>query len=332
MGEVFLEEGVVVLMGTFFLDINWPVRLGCSDSVGDPRMTTDNGIDFAERQARGITTTTSDRRHPANLAALFSSFYQHRQIIFQMARREVMGRYRGSAMGLAWSFFNPVLMLVIYTFVFSTVFKARWGTGGDESQVDFAIVLFVGMIVHGLFAECVNRAPQLIIGNANYVKKVVFPLETLPWIAMGSALFHAAISLAVLLVVQLTLTARVPWTAFLFPLILLPLIFATMGFAWFLAATGVYVRDIAQTTGLFTTVLLFVSPVFYPVSALPQKFQLALMLNPLTFIIEQARQVMLWGKLPDWAGLGLYSLASVALAWAGFWWFQRTRKGFADVL
>jgi lipopolysaccharide transport system permease protein len=278
------------------------------------------------------TLTTSDRHHPATLPELFSSFWRNRELIFQMARREVVGRYRGSVMGLAWSFFNPILMLVIYTFVFSTVFKARWGVGKEESQVDFAVMLFVGMIVHGLFAECVNRAPQLIIGNTSYVKKVVFPLETLPWVAMGSALFHAAISLVVLLGVQLILAAWLPWTVFLFPLVLLPLIIATMGFAWFLAATGVFVRDIGQTTGIFTTVLLFVSPVFYPITALPEKFQVVLMLNPLTFIIEQARQVLIWGRLPDWAGLGIYSLASLAIAWPGFWWFQKTRRGFADVL
>jgi lipopolysaccharide transport system permease protein len=289
----------------------------------------------SSQRAGGIQThalQTSDKQHATTLSELFCSFLRNRQLIFQMARREVIGRYRGSVMGLAWSFFNPILMLVIYTFVFSTVFKARWGVGGEESQVDFAIVLFVGMIVHGLFAECVNRAPQLIIGNTSYVKKVVFPLETLPWVAMGSALFHTAISLAVLLIVQLILAAWLPWTALLFPMVLLPLIFATIGFAWFLAATGVYVRDIGQTTGIFTTVLLFVSPVFYPISVLPEKFQLVLMLNPLTFIIEQARQVLIWGRLPDWTGLGLYSLASLVIAWAGFWWFQKTRRGFADVL
>jgi lipopolysaccharide transport system permease protein len=278
------------------------------------------------------TLTNSDRPHPANFHELFISAWCNRELILQMARREVVGRYRGSVLGLAWSFFNPVLMLVIYTFVFSTVFKARWGGGGNETQVDFAVVLFVGMIVHGLFAECVNRAPQLIIGNTSYVKKVIFPLEILPWVAMGSALFHAAISLVVLLAVQLILAAWLPWTALLLPFVLMPLIFATMGFAWFLAATGVYVRDIGQTTGIFTTVLLFMSPVFYPITALPERFQLVLMLNPLTFIIEQARQVLIWGQSPDWSGLSIYSAISLMIAWIGFWWFQKTRRGFADVL
>jgi lipopolysaccharide transport system permease protein len=249
-----------------------------------------------------------------------------------MAKREVVSRYRGSIMGIAWSFFNPVLMLIIYTFVFSTVFKARWGVEGEESKAVFAIVLFVGMIVHGLFAECVNRAPQLIISNTNYVKKVVFPLEVLPWVAMCSALFQTGISLLVLLVVQLALSAWLPWTVVFLPLVFLPLVFATMGFSWWLAATGVYLRDIGQITGILTTVLLFVSPVFYPITAVPKHFQMILMLNPLTFIIEQARCILIWGELPNWIGLGLYSFASIILAWLGFWWFQKTRRGFADVL
>ena len=249
-----------------------------------------------------------------------------------MARREVVGRYRGSVMGIAWSFFNPVLMLLVYTFVFSVVFKARWGVGPEESRASFAIVLFVGMIVHGLFAEVANRAPGLILGNVSYVKRVVFPLEVLPWIAMGSALFHTAVSLVVLLLAQLILTHQVPWTLVLFPLVLAPLILATMGLAWFLAAIGVYVRDIGQTIGIVTTVMLFLSPVFYPVSALPEQYRHLLNLNPLTFVIEEGRKVLLFGQLPDWGGWALYLAISLGVAWAGFWWFQKTRKGFADVV
>ena len=271
-------------------------------------------------------------QHPTSIAALFTSLWRNRLLILQMSRREVVGRYRGSAMGLAWSFFNPLLLLVVYTFVFSVVFKARWGTDGAESKGEFAILLFVGMIVHGLFAECVNRAPGLILANANYVKKVVFPLEILPWVAMGATLFHAAVSLVVLLLVQLVLSQNLPWTVILLPMILFPLVLVTMGFAWFLAATGVFVRDIAQTTGIFTTVLMFLAPVFYPISNLPQKYQAWLKLNPLTFIIEEARQVLIRGNMPDWGGLGIYCAVSLVLAWMGFWWFQKTRKGFADVL
>lgn len=270
--------------------------------------------------------------HPTSLAALARSLWSHRELILQMTRREVVGRYRGSIMGLAWSLFNPILMLVVYTFVFSVVFKAKWGTVGEQSQTSFAIVLFVGMIVYGLFAEMVNRAPGLILNNVNYVKKVVFPLEILPVVGMGAALFHSLISLGVLLLAILLINGSLAWTAIFFPLVILPLLIATLGVAWFLASIGVFVRDVGQITGMFTTVLMFLSPVFFSVTALPEKFQFWLMLNPLTFMIEQSRAVMVFGKLPDWVGLMIYTVASLAVAWAGFWWFQKTRKGFADVL
>ncbi len=268
----------------------------------------------------------------ASLTEMVASLWRNRQLIVQMSKREVVGRYRGSVMGMAWSFFNPVLMLAVYTFVFSVVFKARWGVESEASKASFAILLFVGMIVHGLFAECANRAPGLILTNVNYVKKVVFPLEILPWVVMGSALFHAAISLFVLLVAQLILNHSLPWTVVFFPLVLLPLLLATMGTTWFLAAIGVYLRDVSQTIGIFTTVLLFMSPIFYPISALPEKYQIWLHLNPLTFIIEEGRKTLVFGQMPDWSGWGIYMVVSVAIMWMGFWWFQKTRKGFADVL
>ena len=266
---------------------------------------------------------------PREMAA---SLWRNRQLISVMVKREVIGRYRGSVMGMAWSFFNPLLMLVIYTFVFSGVFKARWGMGGEESRTDFAIILFVGMIVHGLFAECINRAPALILSNVNYVKKVVFPLEILPWVAFGSALFHTVVSIIVLLLAQLILNHQVPWTAILFPFTLLPLVFIAIGFAWFLAAFGVFMRDIGQITGMFTTVLLFLSPVFYPLSALPERYQGWLQLNPLAFIIEEGRKVLIFGQLPDLGHWSLVMLVGILIAWTGFGWFQKTRKGFADVL
>lgn len=266
---------------------------------------------------------------PKDMAA---SLWRNRSLVKALVQREVVGRYRGSVMGILWSFFNPLLMLVIYTFVFSVVFKSRWGVSPNESKTDFAIILFVGMIVHGLFAECVNRAPGLILSNVNYVKKVIFPLEILPWVAFGSALFHAVISLVVLLLVQLILTHNLPWTAILFPFVLLPLVFATMGFGWFLAALGVYVRDVGQITGMFTTVVFFVSPVVYPISSLSVKYQGWMQLNPLTFIIEEGRNTLIFGHLPDIGRWGEMLTVGLLIAWAGFAWFQKTRKGFADVL
>jgi lipopolysaccharide transport system permease protein len=263
---------------------------------------------------------------------MFSSPWRQRQLILQMTRREVVGRYRGSLIGVAWSFINPLLMLCLYTFVFSVVFKSRWGVSENESRVDFAIILLAGMIVFGIFSDVVNRAPGLIVSNVNYVKKVVFPLEILPWVAVGSTLFHNCVSLVVLLLVQLVLTLSLPWTVVLFPLVILPLIFIALGLAWFLAATGVFVRDVGQITGVITTVAMFLSALFYPVSALPPAYQPWLKLNPLVLIIAESRNVLVFGKLPDWRALSITLLSSLIVAFAGFWWFQKIRKGFADVI
>lgn len=284
-----------------------------------------------------MATPPSAIKHHAAQAAtrvtLVQSIWNNRQLVVQMTRREVVGRYKGSAMGLAWSFFNPVFMLVVYTFVFSEIFRARWGgIDGDDSKTQFAVLLFVGMIVLSLFSEVVNRAPGLILSNVNYVKKVVFPIEILPVVAVGAALFHCLISLGVLLAAFLLFNGHLHWTAVFTPLILLPLVLLTTGLAWMLASLGVFLRDAGQTVSIITTVLMFLSPVFYPLSAVPERFLPFIMANPLTFIIEQAREVLIWGHVPNWPGLGLYTLAACVVAWAGYTWFQKTRKGFADVL
>ena len=259
------------------------------------------------------------------------SLWTNRQLIARMGQREIIGRYKGSAMGLAWSFITPLFMLAIYTFVFSVVFQARWGTS-EESKTQFAVVLFAGLIVHTLFSDVINRAPQLVLGNVNYVKKVVFPLEILPVVQLLSATFHALVSVVVLIAAQLVFQGSLPITALLLPVVLLPFLLLTLGLAWCLASLGVFVRDVGQTISLVTSVMLFMSPVFFPVQSLPPALQPWMHLNPLTFVIEQVREVVVWGRLPDWQGLAVYSLASIATAWLGFAWFQKTRKGFADVL
>ncbi len=272
------------------------------------------------------------KAHEGSPANMVSSFWRNRQLIWQMTQREVAVRYRGSLLGLAWSFINPLLMLLVYTFVFSVVFKSRWGTDVNESRVDFAIILFAGMIVFNLFAEIVNRAPGLIVSNVNYVKKVVFPLEILPWAALGSVLFHSLVSLIALLSLQLLVNLSLPWTVILFPLVLLPLVFACLGLAWFLAALGVYVRDVGQITSVLTTIFMFLSAVFYPLTALPQQYQHWLRLNPLVLIISESRDVLILGNIPNWRSLGIVFLLGIGMAMAGFWWFQKMRKGFADVI
>lgn len=269
-----------------------------------------------------------------SLWSLIKSFTHNRTLIARMTRREVAARYRGSVIGLAWSFVNPILLLLVYTFVFTIVFKARWGEPRFAIVDDggFAIMIFAGMIVHALFSECFIRSPMLITENANFVKRVVFPLEVLSWVAIGSAMFHAGVSLLVLLAGQLMLTGHIPWTALLVPLVYLPLIFLTLGLSWFVSASGVYFRDLSQVSGFISTVLLFLSPVFYPLSSIPEAYRWAFYLNPLTFIIESSRELLLFGQLPSATGLGLYYAVSIAVAWLGFTWFQKIRSGFADVI
>ena len=245
----------------------------------------------------------------------------------------MLGRYRGSVFGVTWSFFYPVLMLAVYTFVFSVIFKMRWGgLGATESKAQFAVLLFAGMIVHTLFAEVINRAPTLIVSNPAYVKKVLFPLEILPVISMGSALFHAMISLVVLLFAIVLINGSVPSTAVFLPLVLFPLVVLTLGFSWMLSSFGVYLRDVGQIIGVLTTVMLFLAPVFYPIEALPEPYRPWLLLNPLTFIIEEVRAVLIWGRHPEWFPLLFYTIMAVLISSLGYLWFDKTRRGFADVL
>lgn len=263
---------------------------------------------------------------------MVESLIRYRGLIKVLVIREVAGRYRGSILGVFWSFFNPVFLLAVYTFVFSVVFKARWSAVGDESRAEFAIVLFAGLLVFNLFAECVNRAPSLILANANYVKKVVFPLEILPWVVFGAALFHGFVSFVVWLTFYLIILGLPPATLFLFPLELVPLTLLIMGLSWFLAALGVFLRDVAQVIGVMTSLLMFLTPIFYPLSAIPEAYRVLLHFNPLTFIVEQSRGLLIFGVGPAWGRLGLLTTFAFFVAWLGFAWFQKTRKGFADVL
>jgi len=262
---------------------------------------------------------------------MVASFWHNRNLVAALTYREVIGRYRGSILGVLWSFFNPLFMLVVYTFVFSVVFKARWNTGSD-SKTEFALVLFAGLIVFNVFAECLNRAPGLILNNTNYVKKVVFPLEILPMVVLGASLFHLLVSLCVWLTAYVVLFGLPHLTILYMPVVILPLLLLVMGLSWILASLGVFLRDISQFVGTVTMVLQFLSPIFYPISILPPTYQRFMQLNPLTPIIEQTRQVLYFGHAPDLQLIAIYLGFSAIVAWLGFAWFQKTRKGFADVL
>lgn len=267
----------------------------------------------------------------ASPRGMIISIYKNRNLILNLIKRDITGRYKGSAIGLLWSLFIPILMLTVYTFLFSVVFKARW-LGGSDSTVEFALVLFTGLLMFNLFSETINRSPTLILNNTNYVKKVIFPLEILPIVALGAAAFHTLISLVVWLIFYLIFFTLPAWSALQVILISIPLLLMTLGLAWFLASCGVYLRDIGQVIGVITTVLMFLSPIFYPVAGLPEKFQGIMHFNPLTYIVEETRNVMIWGKSLDLLHWSYWTATSALIAWLGFAWFQKTRKGFSDVL
>lgn len=263
---------------------------------------------------------------------MVSSLWRNKGLIRNLVHREVVGRYKGSMLGILWSLVTPVFMLAVYTFVFSVVFKARWGTGDEDSKTEFALVLFAGLLVFNLFAECINRAPGLVLANVNYVKKVVFPLEVLPWVAMGSALFHFVVSLGVWLAAFVFLVGMPHWTILLSPLVMAPFVLFVMGLSWALASLGVFLRDVGQIIGIAVQMLMFLTPIFYPASALPERFQTVMFLNPMTPPVEMMRDVLYGGRLPSLQLWLLGSAVSVVVAVSGFAWFQKTRKGFADVL
>jgi len=265
------------------------------------------------------------------LAEPFSAFGRHWSLTRELTKRDVLGRYRGASFGLLWSVLSPFLMLLVYTVAFGSIFKSRWPQQ-FEGGPDFTLILFVGLIVHGFFTECLTRAPQLIVGNPSYVKRVVFPLEILPWPMLLSAFFHALMNVLVLIGLFALRFGVPPWTVVLFPLVLLPLALVGAGIGWLFASLGVYLRDISQITGVMSAALLFLSSAMVPVDTLSPNYQLIFRLNPLTFIIDEGRKVALWGQMPDWIGLGLYSLGALAFCYVSYAWFRTTRSGFADVL
>ena len=260
-----------------------------------------------------------------------SALLEHRSLTLELAKRDVLGRYRGASFGLLWSLISPFLMLMVYTFAFGTVMGSRWPQVG-EGGTRFSIILFAALIVHGFFAEVLNKAPTLVTANPNFVKRVVFPIDILPWPLVLSALFHAGTTLVVFLAMRLATEGQLAWTTVFFPLVMLPLAVLCLGLGWFLSALGVYLRDISQVTPMLSLAMLFLSTAMMPLDSVPEAYRWVFALNPLSFIIDQARDVLLWQRLPDFAGLARYLALALLLAWAGRYAFARARAGFADVL
>lgn len=263
---------------------------------------------------------------------LLRSFYVNRRLVMELTKRDIAGRYQGSVLGAFWSLINPLILLGMYSFVFGVIFKSRWNNDPSSGLLGFSILIFAGMLIHGLFSEVSQRATELIVGNANYVKKVIFPLEILPWMTVLTGLFHMAMASIVLLAGIFLMEQRLPVTIFLAPLVILAYIPFVAGVGWILASIGVFFRDLKQLVGVLTALMQFLAPVFYPLSSVPPKLRVLIEANPLTLIITQLRTVAIDGQLPDWIGLTRYFVFSCLFALVSLWWFKRTSKAFADVV
>lgn len=262
----------------------------------------------------------------------FSRLIHNRRLIWQMILQDISSRYKGTFFGLMWAIITPIFMLAIYSFVFTKIFNGRWDLPDTSSTYDFAIILFLGLIMYNLLAEVITLSPRLILNNKNFVKKVVFPLEILPAIAIGTALFHALLSVIILLVFQLVVRHYIPFTFWFFPLMIVPFVFLTMGISLVISALGVFIRDLNQIIRPLMTALLFLAPIVYPSSILPEQVQPLILINPLSFMVEQARDVVIFGNLPNGLGWVFYSLAALCSFLIGSFIFERTKKAFADVL
>ena len=280
-----------------------------------------------------IAETPAHARRPKVGSGLLVG-WAHRRLIGRLVRREVESRYRGSLLGVGWAVLVPVLMLLVYTFVFTTVFQARWDLPLAHKG-EFALLLFSGLMTFSIFADAIHRAPGLMLENASYIKKVVFPLEVLPWVLVGGSVINALISFGVLLLAYLAIIGIPPLSAVLVPVVWLPLVLATLGLTYLFSAIGVFVRDLRQVIGVAVSMLMFLSPIFYPLSALPPAFQKLVLLSPVTALLEMVRALLFSPALigvTEWERVALASLLSFVLYLAGFSLFQRLRRGFSDVV
>lgn len=274
---------------------------------------------------------SSGKGFPALLTGPFSALGRHRGLTRELTRRDILGRYRGAHFGLMWSLIGPLMMLAIYTVTFGEIMQGRWQQASGATA-EFGIVLFIGIIVHGFFAECFARSPRLMVDNANYVKRVVFPLHVLPWSIVLSALFHLAMNVVIFVLLNALFFGSFSPLIVLLPVVLAPLVMLTIAVSWLAASLGVYIRDISQAVPVIATGMFFISSAIIPLDAVPARYRVFFELNPLTFFIEQARNVALWNTLPDWIGLAKFTVAGVVAMYLAYAWFRLTSKGFADVL
>ncbi|MEK4496988.1 ABC transporter permease [Ureibacillus sp. FSL W8-0352] len=264
---------------------------------------------------------------------MLSYIQKHRNLIKQLTKREFEAKYRGSVLGVLWSFITPLLMLAVYTFVFSIVFKARWGVEQSDNKFEFAMIIFSGLIMYNIFSETVSKSTMVITSNVNYVKKVIFPLEILPFTTFLSSLINALINICVLLIgILLFITNWNPGGILISLIYFLPISFFSLGFAYIVASIGVYIRDLANTVGLILNILFYITPIFYPISLVPEFMHPIMNLNPLTYIVEGFRNAIFASELPNMFNFALFTISGYIFMIISLILFRKLKRGFADVL
>lgn len=268
-----------------------------------------------------------------NPLAMILSLWKNRALALALARREIEQRYKAHRLGIVWVLASPLVLLGVYTFVFSVVFPTRLTERDDERLGVFSLAVFAGLLTFGVFREVASRACGLIIRNRHFVTKVVFPLEVLALAEILTALFNFAVGMAVWLVGYLVVLGGVPsWHALLVPLWILPLCLASLGASWILAALGTFLRDLSNVVEMGITVLFFVTPIFFRLDRLPDRFRRLLSYNPLAHVIQGVRAALLDHATPDWAWFAWAMAVSAALAVLGYAFFMKSKRAFADVL
>ena len=252
------------------------------------------------------------------------------ELILSFARRELLARYKGSVLGVVWALLTPAVMIAIFTFIFAVIFGARFG--GSVSHWDYALYLFCGLLPWTMFQETAQQSASAIVTRANLVKRVVFPLETLPVAQALAALGHQLFGTVALLIFIVVIRQELHITLLWLPVLIIPQLLLTVGAAWLIASLGVFVRDITQGISLLMTAWMFLTPIVYPESMVPSRFRTLIEINPFTSLVRSYRLVMLEGAAPDWSGLAYFIVWAIVIFFFGYWWFARTRKNFADVI
>ncbi|MCB0168024.1 MAG: ABC transporter permease [Anaerolineae bacterium] len=288
---------------------------------------------MSQSSTRVLSGQRDSVRQYANPIKMVRNLWSQRELIFQLTKREVLQRYKGSYLGVLWSFVTPLALLLVYTFAFSVILQARWqGDNTENGHLIFALNLFGGLIPFTVFTETLSSASALIIRNPNYVKKVVFPLEMLVMSKLGASIIDSLFGIVILLLGTVIILGAIPWTIILLPIMYLPLIFLCLGLSWFFASLGVFVRDVGNFLNVVIRMLFFVTPIFYPLSSVPANIRVLLYLNPLTFIVNHFRRVILWGQMPDWGEFLVLTAITFVICLLGYIWFMKSKKTFADVI